>query len=192
MNAKNNYQKKLEFCFVITLILIICLFYFIDRKINTVYISLKYNPPEMEIIQIPKTVQHQLRRARPETPVIPVPSDEVEILDEVTIQPESLDYSDISIINSESGERKNPSMMPRQIVEVVPDLKQHKTSGTIILALKIGVDGKMKEYKVITNTTDDPGCLYKVIVAIEKSRWQPAELNGVPVEYWIEKSYKFN
>lgn len=81
--------------------------------------------------------------------------------------------------------------VPRQILEVFPDNK-NESKGYIILALRIGTDGNVQEHKVVINTMNDTDLLSKVLDAANKSRWQPVKMEGEKVEYWIEKTYRFD
>jgi hypothetical protein len=86
---------------------------------------------------------------------------------------------------------KSLPFIPRQILEVLPD-NSDGVKGYIILALRISIDGKAKEHKVMMNSVDNSSSLQKVIEAAYKSRWQPVKMDGEKVEYWIEKTYMFN
>jgi hypothetical protein len=81
--------------------------------------------------------------------------------------------------------------VPRQILEVVPQ-NVEGVKGTIILVLKIGTDGFVKEDKIIYNTTNNSECLKNTIDAAYKSRWEQIKIEGKQIQYWIEKTYKFN
>jgi hypothetical protein len=89
-----------------------------------------------------------------------------------------------------SGLKQLP-FMPRQTLEVVPQ-NTEGIKGTIILVLKIGTDGLVKEHKVIYNTSNSQPCLNGTIEAAYKSRWEKIKMEGRQIEYWIEKSYSFN
>lgn len=79
---------------------------------------------------------------------------------------------------------------PRQILEVIPE-RESSFSGTIKLSVRIGKDGLVKEHKVLTNTSNSPECLVRVLQAVYKSKWQSVKLEGKVVEYWTEKTYRF-
>jgi hypothetical protein len=81
--------------------------------------------------------------------------------------------------------------VPRQILEVVPQ-NMDGIKGTIILVLRIGTDGFVKEHKVIYNTSNDDACLMNTVDAAYKSRWEQVKIEGKQIQYWIEKTYKFN
>ena len=81
--------------------------------------------------------------------------------------------------------------VPRQILEVIPQ-NVEDANGEIVLLLKIGIDGIVKEHKVVMNTTGDSEVLKHVLDAAHKSRWEKIKMDGRQVEYWIEKTYRYN
>lgn len=88
------------------------------------------------------------------------------------------------------GYRSLP-FVPRQILEVLPQNVEGE-KGEILLLLKIGKDGAVKEHKVIINTFNDPFGLKNVVDAAYKSRWEKLKMEGAQIEYWVEKKYRFN
>ncbi len=89
-----------------------------------------------------------------------------------------------------SGFKQLP-FMPRQTLEVLPQ-KVEDVKGMIVLALKIGLDGNVKDNKVILNTVNSADCLKYVLEAAYKSKWEKIKMEGQQIEYWIEKTYRFN
>ncbi|MCL6098635.1 MAG: hypothetical protein M1391_08675 [Bacteroidetes bacterium] len=81
--------------------------------------------------------------------------------------------------------------VPRQILEVIPQ-NVEGANGEIVLLLKIGIDGIVKEHKIVMNTTGDNTVLKHVLDAAYKSRWEKIKMEGRQVEYWIEKTYRYN
>ncbi len=81
--------------------------------------------------------------------------------------------------------------MPRQILEVIPQ-NVEGTNGEIVLLLKIGIDGIVKEHKVVMNTTGDSEVLKHVLEVAYKSRWEKIKMDSRQIEYWIEKTYRYN
>ena len=88
------------------------------------------------------------------------------------------------------GSRSLP-FVPRQILEVLPQNVEEE-KGEIMLLLKIGKDGSVKEHKVIINTIENPASLKNVLEAAYKSRWEKLKMEGNQIEYWVEKKYRFN
>jgi len=88
------------------------------------------------------------------------------------------------------GSRSLP-FVPRQILEVLPQNVEGEI-GEILLLLKIGKDGYVKEHKVIINTIEDQLGLKNVLEAAYKSRWEKIKMEGTQIEYWVEKKYRFD
>lgn len=82
------------------------------------------------------------------------------------------------------------SFTPRQILEVIPE-NQSDFKGIIKLSVRIGKDGLVKDHKVLQNTTNSAQCLAKVLEAVYRSKWQSVKIEGRIVEYWTEKTYRF-
>jgi len=81
---------------------------------------------------------------------------------------------------------------PRQLLEVVPEKVADEIKGEIVLALRIGENGKVIDYRILQNVTQSLICQEHALKAAQASLWESANVNGKPVEYWIEKTYKFN
>lgn len=79
---------------------------------------------------------------------------------------------------------------PRQILEAIPE-RLDGFKGIIKLSVRIGKDGLVKDHKVLQNTTNNSICLVKVLEAAYKSKWQSVKIEGKVVEYWTEKTYRF-
>jgi len=188
---KIKYQKQLEFSFVISLLLMIILFYagagFVPERNQPEFIS----HPEIIVIQIPRTVQKvQKRIPKPILPRIPVPSDELELLEEVELKLDSTFSRDHSRLFEGAYLSDDLPYLPRQILEVLPK-REENVSGRITLSVRVGTSGYFVDYRVIENTTNSQSCLENVIEAAKKSRWEPILLGSQKVEYWINKTYRF-
>jgi membrane protein involved in colicin uptake len=82
------------------------------------------------------------------------------------------------------------SFTPRQILEVIPQ-NQSNFKGIIKLSVKIGKDGLVKNHKILQNTSNSAQCLANVLEAVYRSKWQSVKIEGRIVEYWTEKTYRF-
>jgi len=79
---------------------------------------------------------------------------------------------------------------PKQILEVIPE-RSENFKGIIKLSVRIGKDGLVKDHRILQNSSNNPECLTKVLLAVYKSKWQSVKLEGRVVEYWTEKTYRF-
>ncbi len=82
--------------------------------------------------------------------------------------------------------------VPRQILEVIPVSEGESITGIISLTLKIGTDGRVITHKVLLNTTGSDKELQNVIKAAYKSKWEAIKIKDTKIEYWVNKTYRFN
>jgi hypothetical protein len=188
---KENYRRNLEVSFIATLSVIILIFYLYPRFTQSSRQVAHYVVPTIEVLHIPSTTQNIIKRPKPVKPFIPVESEEIDFLDNVQIkellQGDSAAYN----INSAPVSSKELPYTPRQLLDIIPEKTEEPVSGLIILSLRVGIDGEVKDYKVVKNTTDSNSCLQNVIKAALESKWESAVLRNQKVEYWIDKTYRF-
>jgi hypothetical protein len=176
---------------IVSLLSIILVFYFFPRfKDNKP--ELLYYAPVIEMIDIPQTRQNQIFRPPPSKPVIPVQDEEIEFLDQVNIEFIESDYFGDSLSYSEFKSGLPVGYKPRQLLEVVPQNVNETFRGEIVLQLKIDRKGKVIDHRLVYNSTNSEQCLEYAIEAAKKSLWEAAMVDGRPIEYWIEKTYRFN
>jgi hypothetical protein len=197
-----HYSRNLKAALIISLTLIISIFYFAPDFSFLHNNSDTSQPIIFSSNDVPPTVQSeelkQTSSIRPHEPAIVFNGNlvPVDILKDVYMENNSSNSSSNSGIGNSSINKTGSSsvspFIPRQILEVIPKKVDENIRGIIKLSLKIGKDGKVVSYIVLLNTTDCSECLKNVIAAIHKSEWEPASVNGNKIEYWIEKSYKFN
>ena len=195
---KIHYARNFEISLIISLLIAILLFQFypeyeINKK-EVVY----YGESLITVIDIPTTDQKPSVPLPPK-PVIPslfIEVDEVEMLPDVEIEDNSLD------MQTDEGDNTANKLNPNRVIEFSSlPYKPRKSyahipkisgcSGEIKLALRIGKDGTVKEYKILINTADDEDCLKRVIDSMYKSRWMPIIIEGDRFEFWIEEAVIF-
>ena len=190
---KSGYIKRLELSIVISLLMLIFLFYLFPKFISDSFILPDFPKPQIIVINIPQTIQPNIKRPpRPTRPAIPVPSEDMAILDDITIAIEDVDdwIAPDKIFNPD--ELEGLPYMPRQVLEVLPEKTDDNPKGEILLSLHVDKNGKVKAHKVIRNSTQSQVCLISVLEAAYSSRWQPVIIDSNIYEYWIYKSYKFD
>lgn len=197
---KIHYSRNFEIALIISLSIVILLFTFFPNNLGKGKTSNNNNSIIFSVNDIPPTVQtsgtRQAIQHIPRVPDILIPSDiePPEVLKDVEISGNNLTVPRASGngTSNKNNAASSPPFVPRQILEVMPKKVDQKVDGYIKLSLKIGTDGKVKSYIVLTNTTNCSQCLKNVLNAVLKSRWQPATVNGNKIDYWVEKSYNFN
>ena len=189
---KTGYKKRLEISLILSLIVLIFLFYIFPIFISSTFILTDVLEPQIIVIDIPQTIQKYAKRPpQPTRPAILIPSEDMAILDDVTLEFE--DIQDLIILGKvfNPDELEGLPYMPRQVLEVLPEKTENNPKGEILLSLHIDKNGKVKAHKVISNTTQSDICLQHVIKAAYSSRWQPVIIDSNIYEYWIYKSYQF-
>jgi hypothetical protein len=188
---RESYTRTIELSFIVSLIILILIFYLYPRFKQSSDQNLQYTAPSIEVLNIPSTTQELNKIPKPVKPFIPVESDDIEILDNIEI--EELVEGDSAATNILSGPVNYTELpyTPRQLFDIIPEKTEEPVSGIIVLSLRIGVDGSVKDYKVVQNTTNNSTCLGYVVKAVMQSRWESAVLREQKVEYWIDKTYRF-
>ena len=185
-----DYKQKIEICLTISIIIIILIFYFFP-VFEEIKKPIEYYVPTITVEQIPRTMHTKKRPPPPFEPTNPEEVFEDELFDDVIIDSISFSTSDSTLfIDFSKGIPLD--YKPRQILEVIPENINSNIKGEIILLLKIGKDGRMIDYQVVSNTIDLEIALINAINAAKKSRWEAGMVGNKLVEYWIEKKYKFN
>ena len=189
---KTGYKKRLELSLVVSLVLLVILFYLFPHFLSGSFILPDIPNPQITVIDIPQTIQNLAKRPpQPSRPAILVPSEDIAFLDEIPIKLDEVqDLIDPGKVFN-PDELEGLPYMPRQILEVLPEKTENNPSGEILLSLHIDKNGRVKAHKVISNTTGSDLCLQHVIKAAYSSHWQPVIIDSNTYEYWIYKSYKF-
>lgn len=188
--AESRYKITLQTGFTLALLILISIFYLFPRFRERVSYVTAYKHP-MEIISIPPTIQIN-RRPPPALPLIPAAEAEPEILKPVPVDSPAVAMSAGKDSSSEFLSGLPEGFRPKQILEVVPEKVSQIYQGVVVLALKIDRKGMVCEVRLLKNTTGTGECERQAVKAAKASIWEPAVVNGHPVTYWIEKTYRFN
>jgi hypothetical protein len=151
----------------------------------------EYYVPTIVVEHIPRTKQTKQKPPPPSKPLIPVEATKDELFEDVVIDSIPQSNTDYTIY-LDFNKGMPLDYKPRQILEVIPENIDSDIKGEIILLLKIGTNGKMVDYQVVSNTVEVEIALTNAVKAAKKSKWEAGKVANKSVEYWIEKSYKFN
>lgn len=180
---------------VVTLLGMILLF--------SLFPKVKVNRPErikiissaITVEEIPVTRQVGAMKP-PARPAVPIPSDDIALPDDITIDDTELDFSSASTISG-SGLIPEPVQIiqPRPIFEVIPEypeeLQKKGIQGTVKLSLHIDANGRVIHVIVIENSTGSDACANAAREAAIKGRYIPAKKDGQPTDLWITRTYTF-
>jgi len=188
-----KYGCNLQIAFIVTLTIFIVIFYSFPEFSHK---PKSFDPPELfalQLVTIPQTTQEKQDVGPPPAkPLIPIPDEEIEIAEYLEIAQESMDNDSFNIGTTEFlPEIFQITLLPKQIVEVIP-AASNNCKGEIVLRLKIGIDGRIISYELLKDNTNSQSCLEAAIEAVKKSQWEGAIKAGKPIEFWINKKYRFN
>ncbi len=190
-----QYQLLLEKSTILALILVIILFIIfpkikVGKPIKTPGIG-----TALTLEDIPITKQGTLRKPPPR-PVVPIPSEDDLIPDDVTIEDTELTFETFAQ-SSGSGALLGEIniFQPRPIFEVIPeyseDLQKKGIEGLVKLHLHIDQTGNVIDVVILENTTGSPVCARAAKEAALKGRYIPAKKNDKPTDIWIARTYTF-
>jgi len=185
-----GYRTRLEWSFVFSLLMLILIFVIHPRTADKIPPLHIYKAPGLQLIEIPRTRQAVKRRPKPAKPVIPVPSDEPEISEEVLIEYPETTSTFQGEVPAGPLDAEDLPYLPRQILEYLPGACGENIRGEVQLLLLINKKGRVKEHRVLKNTVHSRQCLNNVVKAAYKSRWEVVTLPTGKVEYWIKKIYR--
>ena len=186
----NGFNRNLELAFIITISFFIFLF-LLYPKFEPDQQPAVYYSPEIILEIIPPTVQSKDKKPpRPQKPVIPVAVDDFEMLNDIEIEHNVPESDSSSTLEFPPGAPL--PFVPRQIVEIVPSTpSDSEVKGVVRLLLKINTDGRVVKEKVIQGQELGTDIVQSAIHAARQTLWEKARVRGRPVQYWVEKSYRF-
>jgi Gram-negative bacterial TonB protein C-terminal len=137
-------------------------------------------------------------KQKPDVPPIEIVGKIIEpqILDDVPIKEivsAAVDSKNKKLVEGNNDNSGNiQTLKPFQIYEVVPKKPDNNIRGVVSLRLRIDKYGRVTDYKILKNTIQSEDCLKSIITAAFESKWQPAIFNGEKIDYWVEKTYRFD
>jgi hypothetical protein len=189
---KIPYQKRIELSLIVTLTMLILIFFLFPKFESNSPESIDIYISDIQAVQIPKTYQPEIFSHPPAVkPSIPIESEEIELMENVVFESQINDRLIVQEGLLAPLELDRLPYTPRQLYEVLPEGINEEIEGEIKLVLKINIDGTVIAYRTIYNSINNKAYRDRIIEAALRSRWDPAVINGRPVIYWVEKSYKF-
>lgn len=194
-----KYKRVLEISFIITLIIMCCLFFsFKNHKSNASLLTTVDNIP-LIIFDIPKTKQPEIR-PRPLRPTIPIPVEEEEPFEYVTLNYENINLAEI-FSESSHPEQTEEEELPFYAVSEKPYIIKRVQPIYPALARKAGIEGEV----VTTVLIDKKGNVEKVkilksvpmldeaaVAAVKQFKFQPGKQRDKFVKVWMSIPFRFN
>lgn len=194
-SPREQYQILLEKSTLLALFLVIILFLIFPKIKVAKPVKIEGIGSALTIEDIPITRQGTLRKPPPR-PLVPIPSEDDMIPDDVTIDDTELTFESFSL-SSGSGATLGQIdiFQPRPIFEVIPeyseDLQKKGIEGVVKLHLHIDETGRVIDVVILENTTASSDCAKAAKQAALKGRYIPAKKDGKPADLWISRTYTF-
>ena len=193
------HNLRLEKSLVIILSALLLLFQFVPKRID-------FKPPEpkpvfirFKLEAIPATKQ-MVRRGmpRPKKPVVPIPSEDVDLPEDATIEETIINWNigDSPLGDAGLTTGRADTIPPRPLLQVMPEypesLRKKKVQGSIRLLVRISRAGHVKDVVVADNSTGSKIFEKIAIEAAYKSRYIPANTGSRTIEMWTTCIYSFS
>lgn len=197
VSLRVKYRKVMELSFIISLVILIATFQSL-RALNMDSAESKTPDVQIEVKDIPPTEQIK-KPPPPPRPSIPIPSDNEDIPEDLTIETTELDLTDIpppppppeeeDEINIFVAYDEAPSpiggFVAIQRALKYPEIaRKAGIEGRVIIQVQVSEQGDVVNTRVI-KSLGHSGCDEAAIKAIKKIKWNPALQRDKPVKVWV-------
>ena len=196
-DLKRRYKRTLELSFVLSLSLLIVLFYSFKRFNTSAILDISYEPPTT-VLDIPIT-KIEKTRPRPNLPKIPVEAEEDELLDDVTITDTDFDFTQ-SLGEAPVAPESELDIHEFWAVSEQPQLIKKSIPVYPDLAIKAGIEGQVVTKILI----DEQGNAARVeilksipmldeaaVTAARKCQFKPGKQRDRYVKVWMSVPFEF-
>lgn len=194
---KQEYPRRLEWAFIITILLLIVIFYSMrnfTRNQSTAVESFIWKP---DVIMNPPTIQNY-RKPKPTLPKIPVPSEKMDLAEEVFIDFGDVDMHELIAFSEPPAEaieivpfvlvEQKPTILKR-IQPRYPDLaRKAGVVGTVVVNVLIGTSGKVEKAELLKSI---PMLDSAALEAARMFEFSPAMQRDKYVRVWLSIPFKF-
>ncbi len=195
-NLKLKYKKVLELGMVLSLVILLLVFQTL-RAIDMDETESKKLDIEIEVTDIPPTEQFK-RPPPPPKPSIPIPTESEDVPEDLTIEANALDLSDISppppppeddgdMVFVAFDEPPTPKGGFRSIQKALkyPEIaRKAGIEGRVTVHVLVSEKGIVIKTKIL-QSLGHTGCDQAAVNAIKKVRWNPAMQRDKPVRVWV-------
>ncbi len=195
-DLKLKYKKVLELGMVLSMVIMLLVFQTL-RAIGLNEAATKTVDIEIEVTDIPPTEQFK-RPPPPPKPSIPIPSESEDIPEDLTIEANDLDLSDIpppppppddegDMIFVAFDEPPTPKGGFRSIQKALkyPEIaRKAGIEGRVTVHVLVSEKGIVIKTKIL-QSLGHTGCDQAAVNAIKKVKWNPAMQRDKPVKVWV-------
>ncbi len=195
-NLKLKYKKVIELSMVLSLVIMLLVFQTL-RAIDLDETESKKLDIEIEVTDIPPTEQFK-RPPPPPKPSIPIPTESEDVPEDLTIEANALDLSDIpppppppeddgDMVFVAFDEPPTPKGGFRSIQKALkyPEIaRKAGIEGRVTVHVLVSEKGIVIKTKIL-QSLGHTGCDQAAVNAIKKVKWNPAMQRDKPVRVWV-------
>jgi len=195
-DLKLKYKKVLELGMVLSMVIMLLVFQTL-RAIDMGETESKTVDIEIEVTDIPPTEQFK-RPPPPPKPSIPIPTESEDVPEDLTIEANDLDLSDIpppppppedegDMVFVAFDEPPTPKGGFRSIQKALkyPEIaRKAGIEGRVTIHVLVSEKGEVIRTKIL-QSLGHSGCDQAAVNAIEKVKWNPAMQRDKPVKVWV-------
>jgi len=178
---------------VISLFTVLSFFSRRPERDDALFIPMDY---VMQIEEIPETRVTQNIPPPPRMPVVPVPSDMEDMIEELNFEIETLEFVNLPDLPKAPGRLGSIGRSPRPLYDRFPEYPESERKkgheGVIDVNIRINEKGIVTDVDVIRNTTRSKVLEKAAVEAAYKTTYQPAlDKNNRPIAAWTLRTYTF-
>ncbi|MCG8605648.1 TonB family protein [bacterium] len=196
-NLKLKYRKVLELSLVVALVIMIATFQSL-RAINLESAESKTPDVQIEVADIPPTEQIK-KPPPPPKPSIPIPTENEDVPEDLTIETTELDLTDIPppppppeeedeinifVAYDEPPSPKGGFAAIQRALKYPEIARKAGIEGRVIVQVLVSEKGEVVKTRVI-KSLGHSGCDEAAVEAIRKVKWKPALQRDKPVKVWV-------
>ncbi len=196
VDERRNISFNIEISLIVTLSILLFLalsFGQVNRE-NTPYVPMDF---VLDIYDVPETTQSKKKMPpKPKLPAVPIPSDIVEMLEDIEYEIETLDYIELPDMPEFDMSGTAVAIGPKPYHFKLPDIpeseKKKKKNGEIIVKMKVNESGIVIDHEVVRNTTGSKVLENIAVKAALHTKFTPAKnKKNQPITVWTQTTYYF-
>lgn len=202
MNSREErhrrYRNGLKLGLILSLALHLALFQVFPKKMMMGSKSIEVTAKEMILERVPLTEQ-MAHPPPPPLPVVPIPSENPEIPEDLTLEPTELDFMELLPEPPPLSEDEEYVFIaydqpPRpvggysallQYLEYPEMARRAGVEGTVIIGVLIDVEGNSVKTVILKSSGGKQGFDEAAQQALMKMKWIPARQREKPIQVWI-------
>ncbi len=202
-DLRRQYKKTLELAFAATLVFLLGMFQ-LARNVSLTAAAADKVDVKIEVADIPPTEQFR-RPPPPVRPSVPIPTEEEDVPEDMTIASTELDLTEIPPPPGPPEEGELPIFVaydePPRIVGGLRALQKHLKypriaqtagiEGVVFVKVLVSATGRTEKTEIIKSKPANVGFEQAAMQAIQKVKWHPAKQRDRNIRVWVSIPVQF-